>query len=238
MYDSQEYANVIARRIGLLIFGVSMVITIFAIGGQVPAFHWWLTCLMIALSAHSVAYAYIFANNVDRYYQPPPLPPDDYEPPDDSDSKTVQATGARSQAAVSSNDPTALWLNGWMRTRGASMVRIPDNVDPNHLIAIYDAVATGRLHDGLSPNRLDAEKIVSRHTEEPNAYTAVGFMVQAGLLQDNGERKMYTWTKLGKRVFNLPHPDQGQNRPFISRVPGVTRLNTTATTEYTEVGHV
>lgn len=93
---AKDYANTIARRIGLATAALTMAITVFAVGGW-PAFHWWLMVVSAGFFAHSVAYAVIFTVNGRPYVpvvwadDPEPQP---VEPPE---NKQVVLSHARPQ---------------------------------------------------------------------------------------------------------------------------------------------
>lgn len=243
MEEAKDFANTISRRIGFAAGALTMVATIFAVGGW-PPFHWWLMVVSVGFMVHSVAYAVIFMINGRPFVpviwadEPQPIAPLEnkqavlgHARPSQGESVKVEATTAPTAARVT-DDQLRLWETGLFRTTGGNILPIPDDVSIDHLIAIRTAVRTGKLHDGMSPNKLDSEKIVSRNIEEPNAYTVVDFLVEAGVLQDNGARKMYTWTETGRRVFGLPSPTGNGYPVNFSRAPEVTRLDPTETTEY------
>lgn len=231
MFEFEEFAKTIAYRVGYAIFAAVMIGTIFAYD-KFPAVHWWLMSAMFGVFAYSVTYAMVFASvakdalpDGEEVSHIAPEQPAQTEQPTQPQPQEPQET-----AVIDEHE--RLWRNGLLRTVGGNMVRIPDDVDIDHLVAIKVAVAAGKLHDGLSPNRLDSEKVVSRHTDEPNAYTVVDFLVEAGILQDNGTRKMYTWTGAGRRVFGVPSPTEPINPLDFSRVPEVGATDPTGTTGY------
>ena len=203
--------------------GVTLVFLLFTGGWETSV--WIMGPLFVGCTLYGVVYgaAYILALNT--YNQ---IPVQEVHV-----STPVASTETLPKTAVSSEDDTIrLWQNGLLRTTGGNMVPIPRSVDTNHLKAILYAVKAGKLHDGLSPTKLDSEKVVSRNIEGPNAYTVVDFLASAGILRDNGERKMYTWTEAGRRVFAVPSPTRPFNPLDFSRVPEVTRPDSTHPTEY------
>lgn len=230
MFEAQEYAKTISQRLGYAVFAVVMIGSIFA-ENKVPAFHWWLMCVMFGFFAYSISYAAVFAWTAKEILDA--VEEVSKNVPSEPTQKRPQPQPVQKQQETSQDDEQVrLWRNGLFRTSGGNIVPIPDDVSVDHLIAISKAVRVGKLHDGMSPNKLDSDKVVSRNIDEPNAYTVVEFLVEAGVLKDNGARTMYTWTETGRRVFGLPSPAPTNYPIDFSRAPEVTRRDTTNTTGY------
>lgn len=78
---------------------------------------------------------------------------------------------------------------------------IPDTVSIDHLFQLAEARAEGKLRQFLSPNSLNDYAGISRNGKAPNAQSLIDFLASIGAVKSNGERRPYSLTELGEKLF-------------------------------------
>lgn len=112
---------------------------------------------------------------------------------------------------------------------GTRVVDIPDTVDYDHLLAIAKHRANNQLS---SVSTVTLNNIgVTRNGKPPNAHSLIEWLLKEGVLKDNGERRPYSFTRLGEKLFPVytsPLPRFLQENAGSGSLSGAT--DTTAAT--------
>lgn len=112
---------------------------------------------------------------------------------------------------------------------GTRVVDIPDTVDYDHLLAVAKHRASNQLGN---VSTVTLQNIgVTRNGKPPNAHSLIEWLLKEGVLKDNGERRPYSFTRLGEKLFPVytsPLPRFLQENAGSGSLSGAT--DTTATT--------
>lgn len=112
---------------------------------------------------------------------------------------------------------------------GTRVVDIPDTVDYDHLLAIAKHRANNQLGNVSTVSLHNIG--VTRNGKPPNAQSLIEWLLKEGVLKDNGERRPYSFTRLGEKLFPVytsPPPRFLQGNAGSGSLSGAT--DTTATT--------